>query len=263
MDVTVDGKLAHAATGSREGDAGDPAVVLIHGAGMDRTVWQFQTRNIAHTGHRAYAVDLPGHGYSEGPALPTVPDMADWVARFIDAAGIEKATLVGHSMGSLIALEVAARHPDKAERLVLTGVAEAMPVHPDLLAAAAANEDLGPELITFWGLGTEAQQGGHPLPGLWVLGACEILLKNSKAGVLGSDLAACNDYGSAVEAAEKATCPAVFVLGRDDKMTPAKSGQALAGRIDGAAVHLIEHAGHMMMAERPNEFHAALRGVIF
>jgi pimeloyl-ACP methyl ester carboxylesterase len=263
MDVSVDGKTAHAATGSRDGDAQDPAVVLIHGAGMDRTVWQFQTRNIAHTGHRAYAVDLPGHGYSEGPALPTVPEMADWVARFMDAAGIEKATLVGHSMGSLIALEVAARHPGKAERLVLTGVAEAMPVHPDLLAAAAANQDLASELITFWGLGEKAQAGGHPLPGLWVHGACEVLLKNSRSGVLGSDLAACNDYGSAVEAAEKAICPAVFVLGRDDKMSSAKSGTALALRMDGAEVHVLDRCGHMMMAERPNEFYSALRGVIF
>jgi pimeloyl-ACP methyl ester carboxylesterase len=263
MDVTVDGKRAHAATGSRESGPDVPAVILIHGAGMDRTVWQFQTRNIAHQGRRALAVDLPGHGYSEGPALTSIADMADWVVRFMDAAGVGSATLMGHSMGSLIALDLAARHPEKAERIILTGVAEAMPVHPDLLAAAAANEDLGPELIVFWGLGEKAQAGGHPLPGLWVHGACEILLKNSHDGVLGSDLAACNNYGSAVDAAANVSCPATFVLGRDDKMTPAKSGTALAANIEDSDVHVLERCGHMMMAERPNEMYQALRGVVF
>jgi len=263
MDVTVDGKRAHAATGSRENAPEDPAVILIHGAGLDRTIWQMQTRNIAFRGRRVYAVDLPGHGRSEGPVLESVPEMADWIARFMDAAAVEKATVMGHSMGSLIALEVAARHTERVERLILTGVAEAMPVHPDLLAAAHANEPLGPELIVFWGLGEKAQTGGHPLPSLWVHGASEVLLKNARAGVLGNDLAACNDYGSATEAAEQVSCPTFFVLGRDDKMTPVKSGKALAGRIDGAQVNVLERCGHMMMIERPNEMYTALRDVIF
>ena len=263
MDVTIDGNRAHAATGSCEGSADDPVVILLHGAGMDRSVWQFQTRNIAHQGRRALAVDLPGHGYSDGSALTPIAEMADWVFKFMGSAGVEKGTLIGHSMGSLIALDLAARYPDKVNHIILTGVAEAMPVHADLLAAAAANEDLGPDLIIFWGLGDKAQTGGHPLPGLWVHGACEVLLKNSRSGVLGSDLAACNDYGSAVETAVKVTCPASFVLGRDDKMTPAKSGKALATNIAKSEVHILERCGHMMMAERPNEMYKALRGLIF
>ena len=136
-------------------------------------------------------------------------------------------------------------------------------MHPDLLASAHANEPLGPELIVFWGLGEKAQTGGHPLPGLWVHGACEVLLKNAGAGVLGNDLAACNDYGIAPEMATKVTCPTFFVLGRDDKMTPVKSGKALAAAIDGAQVNILERCGHMMMIERPNEMYKALRGVIF
>ena len=118
-------------------------------------------------------------------------------------------------------------------------------------------------MIVFWGLGEKAQAGGHPLPGLWVHGACEILLKNSHDGVLGSDLAACNNYGSAVDAAANVSCPATFVLGRDDKMTPAKSGTALAANIEDSDVHVLERCGHMMMAERPNEMYQALRGVVF
>lgn len=263
IDLTVDGKRAHAATGSRENAPTEPAVILIHGAGLDRTIWQMQTRNIAFRGRRVFAVDLPGHGRSEGPALASVAEMADWVVRFMDAAGVDRATVMGHSMGSLIALDLAARHPERAEGLILTGVAEAMPVHPDLLAAARADEPLAPELIVFWGLGEKAQTGGHPLPGLWVHGASEVLLKNAKSGVLANDLAACDAYGDATEAAKKVSCPAYFVLGRDDKMSPAKSGRALAAAIPGAEVTVLERCGHMMMIERPNEMYRVLRPLIF
>jgi len=263
IEFSVDGRTAHAANGSRENNPDDPAVILIHGAGLDRTIWQMQTRNIAFQGRRVYAIDMPGHGYSDGPVLKTVVEMADWVTRFMDAAGVAAATVMGHSMGSLIALDLAARYPERTERLILTGVAEAMPVHPDLLAAAEANEPLGPELIVFWGLGEKAQTGGHPLPGLWVHGASEVLLKNAKAGVLANDLAACDGYGDAKEAAAKIKCPTFFVLGHDDKMSPVKSGQRLADVIEGAEVNILQKCGHMMMIERPNEMYHALRPLIF
>lgn len=262
-DFTVDGKRAHAATGSRESAPDEPAVLLIHGAGMDRTVWQFQTRNIAFHGRRAFAIDLPAHGYSEGPALIEIPELADWVTCFMDAAGMASATIMGHSMGSQIALELAARHPERVEHLILTGVAEQMPVHPDLLAAARADDPLASELIVFWGLGEKAQTGGHPLPGLWVHGACEVLLKNARSGVLGVDLAACDAYKAAPKAAAKVHCPTHFVLGRDDRMTLAKSGRALAQVIAGSEVTVLDRCGHMMMAERPNEMYRALRPLIF
>ena len=181
----------------------------------------------------------------------------------MDAAEIDTATFMGHSMGALITLDAVSRYPERAERLILTGVAEGMPVHPDLLAVAGANEPLGPELIVFWGLGEKAQTGGHPLPGLWVHGASEVLLKNAKAGVLSNDLAACNAYTDAPAAALKITCPTDFVLGRDDKMTPVKSGIALADAIEGANVNILDRCGHMMMIERPNEMYKALRGLIF
>jgi len=263
LNFTVDGKTAHAANGSRENSPDEPAVILIHGAGLDRTIWQMQTRNIAFQGRRVYAVDLPGHGYSEGSALENIEEMANWVTWFMDAAGVDAATVMGHSMGSLIALDLASRYPERTERLILTGVAESMPVHPDLLAAARADEPLASELIVFWGLGEKAQTGGHPLPGLWVHGASEVLLKNAKSGVLANDLAACDNFGDAKERAAKITCPTFFVLGRDDKMSPVKSGGRLADVIDGAQVNILEKCGHMMMIERPNEMYHALRPLIF
>jgi len=262
MDLSIDGRTVHAATGSRAIHPDEPAVVLVHGAGMDRTVWQLQTRNIANMGRRAFAVDLPGHGRSDGPLLETIGDMADWIGAFLDAAGIEKCKLIGHSMGALTALEAAARFPDRLDGLCLMGVAESMPVHPDLLAAAEKNEPLVPELIVYWGLGDQAQVGGHPHPGLWIHGASRTLLDLSGPGVLHNDLKACNEYGGAVEAAAKVTCPTLFVLGRGDKMTPTKKAKPLADIIDGSVAEVIDNCGHMMMTERPREVYNALKGFV-
>ncbi len=258
MDVEVDGKRAHAAIGSREANPDDPVVVLVHGNGLDRTIWQLQTRHIANRARRALAVDLPGHGQSEGQALVTIEEMADWVIRFMDASGVGTATLVGHSMGAFVTLEAAARHPDRVDKLCLMGIAETMPVHPELLAAAERNELLAPELIVFWGLGQKAQTGGHPAPGLWVHGASKILLANARSGVLYIGLSACNAYQGAAAAAALVKCPTLLVLGRDDKMAPAKKAGPLANAIAGSETVVIDQCGHMMLIERPNQVHRAL-----
>ena len=265
MDVKIDGKRAHAATGGRESGPDEPAVILIHGAGTDRTLWQMQTRNIAHRGRRVFALDMPGHGRSEGLALTTIDDMVSWVVSFMDAAGIGTATVIGYSMGSLVALELGARHPGRVEKLVLFGIAESMAVHPDLLAAARADRPLASELIVFWGLGGHARIGGHPLPGLWVAGATETLLKLAASGVLASDLAACDDYRGGRDAAAKLRCPVRLVLGAEDSMAPAKGGLALGGEMTAAEVSsvVIPGAGHMMMLEDPDAVYGALKGFVF
>ncbi|NQU59420.1 MAG: alpha/beta hydrolase [Rhodospirillales bacterium] len=262
MDIIVDGQKTHVATGGRDALAGEPVVILIHGSGMDRTVWQFQSRNIAFQGNCVLGVDLPGHGRSEGAPPETIAAMADWLGRFMDAAKVESATLIGHSMGSLIALDMAARFPERVDKLVLMGVAESMPVHPELLEAARQNLPLAPELIVFWGLGDKAKIGGHPQPGLWIHGANETLLKLSQAGVLATDLAACDIYTDATSSARKIKCPTLFVLGRNDLMTPLNKGIALADMVEGSSTAIIERSGHMMMCERPNQVYDALKGFV-
>jgi len=262
MDIIVDGQKAHVATGGREPLPGEPVVILIHGSGMDRTVWQFQSRNIAFRGRRVLGVDLPGHGRSEGAPPKTIAAMADWLGRFMDAAEVETATLIGHSMGSLIAMDMAARYPERVEKLVLMGVAETMPVHPELLEAARQNLPLAPELIVFWGLGDKAKIGGHPEPGLWIRGANETLLKLSQKGVLATDLTACDIYTEGAAAAQKVTCPTLFVLGRNDQMTPLKKGLSLADLVKNSHATVIERSGHMMMCERPNQVYDALKGFV-
>src|ERR1700723_4591523 len=170
MQLPVDGADTFVATGGRPFDKLLPAVVLLHGAGFDHSTWALHSRWFAHHGYSVLAPDLPGHGRSSGAPLPTIADMADWTAALLDAAGAAKAQLVGHSMGSLIALETAARHPAKVSSLTLIGTAATMTVGPDLLKAAEANDKSAIDMVSIWGLGFQAELGGGLAPGLWSAG---------------------------------------------------------------------------------------------
>lgn len=259
MELSVAGQPVHAATGGRPFDAAQPVVVFLHGAGMDHSVWVLQTRWFAHHGWSVLAVDLPGHGKSGGAALASIGAIADWVPQLLDAAGVAKATLIGHSMGALAALDCAARHPERVAAVALLGIAAKMPVHPDLLAAAERNDPVAYQLICDWGHGPSGHRGGHRAPGLWMLGGAEQLLARSRAGSLSTDLLACNVYAEAEARASALRCPALFVLGALDRMTPAKAGQLLAGKVTGAKTVTLSGAGHMMMIEKPDETLDALK----
>ena len=133
MTFQMDGAKVFVAQGGKAHDQNLPLVIFIHGAGMDHSVWALQSRWFAHHGARVAAIDLPGHGGSAGPELKDIGALADWTARLIAAFGEAPATLVGHSMGALIALETAAKHPSRVAAIALPGAAGKMPVSGDLL----------------------------------------------------------------------------------------------------------------------------------
>jgi pimeloyl-ACP methyl ester carboxylesterase len=252
MELTVAGNTVFASTGGRDLDPNVPLTVLIHGAGMDHSVWSLQTRYLAHHGRSVLAVDLPGHGRSGGSPLTTIEDLADWFPHLIDAAGFDQAALVGHSMGAITALETATRHPARVRALALLGVAERMPVHPDLLAAAAADDDKAIVMVVAWGFGN--QRGASAAPGMWQIGAGLRLMQQARPGVLATDLAACDAWRGTPEV----RCPTTLILGASDHMTPAKAGRALADKIPGARIIVLKGSGHMMMVEEPDAVTDAL-----
>lgn len=260
MQLTVNGINIFVATGGREFDTSLPSVVFLHGAGFDHTTWALHSRWFAHHGYGVLAPDLPGHGRTSGAALPTIADMADWTAALLDAAGVSKARLVGHSMGSLIALETAARHPAKVSGLSLIGTAATMTVGPDLLKAAEANNHDAVDMVSIWGLGYQAELGGSLAPGLWMHSGAQRVLENCRPGVLFNDLSACNAYQNALTAAATIAVPTTLILGERDMMTPAKAGKALAAALPNSRTVVLPGAGHMMMVERPDELLAALQG---
>ena len=262
MDIKVNGASVFAHTGGKPFDPAQPVLVLIHGAGTDHTFWGLQTRFFAHHGFSVLAVDLPGHGRSDGPVLDTIDDLADWLWRVLDTVGAEQAALAGHSMGSLIALAAGAKRPDKTRALVLVGTAERIAVQEDLLAAAADKDPKAFDLITDWGFGKPSHLGGHQAPGLWMLGSGHALLAAGTPGVLGSDLAACDAYDGTLEAAHKITCPVLMLLGASDRMTPPRMTKALAEALAHAETEILPGTGHMIMVERPNETIDAIDGFL-
>src|SRR5262245_54098010 len=170
MELKVDGRRVYAATGGRPFDPAKPTAMFVHGAGMDHTVWQLPARWFAWHGHSVLAVDLPGHGRSEGPPLGTVAELAQWLGQVMDAACIGRAGLVGHSMGGAAALEAAAALPERVARLALLGTAASIPVSAALLDAAREAPELAYRMMTAWSHGAAAKMGGHPVPGLWMAG---------------------------------------------------------------------------------------------
>jgi len=259
LQLRLDANSVFAATGGRPFAPGPSAVLMLHGAGLDHIVWALPARSLAHRGRAVLVPDLPGHGRTPGPVLPSIAAMADWLIRLLDAAGVAEAGLVGHSMGSLVALEAAVLAPKRIRRLALLGVAARMPVHPDLLKAAQEDARLAADLIVSWGHGPAGHFGGNPAPGLWQMGGGQRLLARAKAGVLASDLAACDAYDAAARAGQ-VECPSLLLLGALDRMTPPGKAKALAAAMPHCQTVVIPGAGHMMMSETPDAVIDALLG---
>src|ERR1700686_5088549 len=213
MQLSVNGIDAFVATGGREFDSSQPTIVLLHGAGFDHSTWALHSRWFAHHGFGVLAPDLPGHGRSTGAPLASIAEMADWIAALLDAAGAAKARLVGHSMGPLLALETAARHPEKVTALSLIGTAATMTVGPDLLKAAEANDHDAIDMVSIWGLGFQAELGGSLAPGLWMHSGAQRVLEQCRPGVLFNDLSACNAYQGALAAAAHIKVPPTVIAG--------------------------------------------------
>lgn len=260
MDFTVDGKRAFAYTAAHAIEAGKRTVVFVHGAGLDHSWWGLQSRWFGYHGWNVLAVDLPGHGRSEGPPLPTIEAMADWVARLLDAAGLERACVAGHSMGSLVAVECGARHAARVEKIALLGTAWPMKVSEAFLGAALRNEQAAFDMSTIWGHAAQVPLGGNPNPGMWMYGDTLARLARLAPGVLHADLKACNDYAAGEASAGKIACPALFLLGQRDVMTPPRVAASFAKAFKDARTVVLPPSGHSMMAESPDATLDALAG---
>ena len=253
MKLDVRGHSVRSTTGGRPLDTSQRLVLFLHGASQDRTLWALQQRYFSHHGWSVLSPDLPGHGRSDGEVLPTIAEMADWVADLIEAAGFKAAAVVGHSMGSLIALELAATRPELVTAIVLAGSTSAMRVHEDLQSAADEKERQAHEMIMGWSLSSQSGLGGHPTPGLWMHGHLLQTSLNAPDHVLGSDLRACHTYDDALARAAAVQCPALIMIGEQDRMTHPRGARQIVEAIgDNATAVVITGAGHSMMVERPD-----------
>lgn len=262
MEFLVEGRRVYAGTGGRGWDRAEPAVVLLHGAGMDHTIFAAQARALAHHGRSVLALDFPGHGRSDGPPREGIAALADWVLAAAAAAGVERFRVAGHSMGALVALETAARGGSRVEALALIGFAPEMRVHPDLLAAARAGDHAAVELMTGWSFAAQGRLGAARTPGMFLPAGALRLLERADARSLAVDLAACDAYRDAADSAGKIRCPVLLLLGGADRMTPPSRARSFAPSFADARVVVLPGAGHLLTIEEPAATLGALRTVL-
>jgi pimeloyl-ACP methyl ester carboxylesterase len=262
MKLHVNGHEAYAYTGGKPFVPTLPCVVFIHGAMNDHSVWTLLARWFAHHGHGVLAMDLPGHGRSAGPVLADVEVLADRIWALLDAAGVPRAALVGHSMGSLIALEAAARAPARASRLAMVATAYPMKVSQALLDTAREAPLKAIRMVNSFSFGGLAAKPSYPGPGAWLQGGemalkRRLLARQTEVNLFEHDFGVCDRYGGGLEAAARVRCPASLLLGERDQMTSPKQTAGLIEALQ-ARVYRIP-AGHSLMAEAPDQTLAALR----
>lgn len=259
MQILINNVDTFVSTGGRKADKDAPCLLFIHGSGQTHLTWLLQARFFANRGWSVLAPDLPGHGLSKGEALSSIEDMADWCHDLIIAAGHHKVTVIGHSQGGLVALELARRHPNVVAGIGLIALATAIPVNPQLITMAEDNEPAAFDAMVTWGHGRDGAFHDHPMPGNSHLHMGTRIMASNPKGVLATDLKACAAYTEGETAAASIMQPAMIILARDDRMTPWKQGQGLAKAIAHANLVTIENAGHMLPVERGDDVNKALR----
>ena len=265
MKLIVQGQEAYAYTGGKAFDSALPCVVFIHGALHDHSVWTLLARWFAHHGHGVLALDQPGHGRSAGKPLPSVEALADWTLALLDTVGVRQAALVGHSMGSLVALEAAARAPERVTRLALVGTAYPMKVSDVLLSTAREAPLKAIDMVNAFSHSTLAAKPAYPGPGTWLHGANRALMRRVQAGqhelnLFEHDFRVCDAYANGLQAAEKVRCPASLILGERDQMTVPKATREIAAALKAKVTTL--PAGHSLMQEAPDGVLNALRAAL-
>lgn len=262
MKLNVNGVDAYAYTGGKTFDPALPCIVFLHGAIHDHSDWTLLARWFAHHGYSVLAIDLPGHARSIGTPLPDIQALAAWTLALLDAVHAQRAALVGHSMGSLIALAAAALAPERVSHLLMLGTAYPMKVSEALLATARATPLKAIDMVNSFSHSTWAPKPSYPGPGTWLHGAERALMRRVQASqtalnLFEHDFQVCDRYADGLQAAARVTCPSTLVLGRRDQMTAPKQARDLAAALK-AEVVLVD-AGHSMMSEAPEPVLKALR----
>ena len=264
MNIDVHGAKIYAYTGGKAFDAAKPTAIFIHGVLCDHSVWALQSRYMANHGWNVLAIDLPGHRKSGGKAPTSVEEAATFIGQLMDAQGLEKAVLIGHSWGSLIAMQAAAQLKERVSHLVLVGTAYPMKVSPALLESAVKAPDQAINMINVFSRATLSPPNGA---GSWVFGAGvalgkRVLASNADTNLLYTGFNACDTYAGGEAAMAALTCPVLFALGDQDQMTPPKAAKGLmdAAKAAGKQVSVAKlPSGHNQMTEAPDQTLFAIR----
>ncbi|MCY7388304.1 MAG: alpha/beta hydrolase [Burkholderiales bacterium] len=262
MRFLVQQQPAYVYTGGKKFDASKPSVLFIHGTANDHSVWTLQARYFAHHGWNALAPDLPGHGKSFGDAKVSIAANTDWLMNLLDNGNIASAALVGHSMGSLVALDATARYRSRVSQIALIGASVPMPVSDTLMDAALNRPNDAMDMLNIWGHAPQLKWGRNATPGTSTMMAGARSLAQSRPGVMAKDLTACRAFEMDDATLAAIAIPILIVAGSNDLLTPAKAAKALAARLANVTMITLPEAGHSMMQEAPGKVLDALKGFL-
>lgn len=220
-----------------------PPVILIHGAGGIHLSWPPQIRRLAD--EKIYALDLPGHGKSEGVGRQSIDEYADDVIAFMKELKLRAAVIVGHSMGSAVALTLALKYPKQVLGLGLLGCGSKLRVSPILLETAGNQNtfESAVNMVSENCFSSETPQN--------LIELSKKAMREIRPPVLLGDFLACNEF-DVTSQLENIKVPTLIICGAEDKMTPLKFSESLRDGIANSQFHVLEHAGHMLMLEQPN-----------
>ena len=262
MRVTHNKSEVFISTGGRDFDAKGNVLLFIHGSGQSHLTFMQQGRFFANRGWQVLNPDMPAHGLSEGAPLTSIEEMADWYAGLLDELGISQASLIGHSQGCLVALELARRHADKVNKICFLAGALAIPVNDALLEMAEKMPPQAYQAMVNWAHGTDSHLYHHSWPGHTHIDFGNKVMEQNHNAALSADLHACNNYSDGKIAAQAVRCPTLAILAAKDKMTPVKFGSQLKNEIENCELHIISDAGHFLPSERPFEVNQHIRSFL-
>lgn len=231
----------------------DPTVLVLPGAGDPSSVWSVVSDAVNNGGVSCEVIEYPMKGVAIGPQPTSIERYGRWTLSEIERRDMSGVVLAGHSMGALIAIELAAMRSPRVSGIVAICPAEPMFVHPSLLEAAEQDPEKAATMIARWSYSPASQETLKPLISRHVAATTAL-----DQGVLAIDLHACNNYQNASTAAERITVPTTIVLSGDDHMTPRSNAELLVDRFSDPEVHVLEGSGHAVAHERPEDIAAII-----
>lgn len=226
----------------------EQSLVFIHGSGGDHSVWSYQYAGL-HKRYNVAAIDLPGHGGSEGSGENDIGNYCLWVKKILEILQLKNVILVGHSLGAAISLQFAANYPQAICGIVTVGGGIKMPVNPAIFEFLKTNPVESMELICKFSVAKENREK-----------FMEPLMKSlaqARTDVLKGDMSACDKFDISA-GISGISLKVMAICGAEDKMTPPEFSRQISESISGSKLCLIEGSGHMVMMERPEEFNEAL-----
>jgi pimeloyl-ACP methyl ester carboxylesterase len=224
-------------------------LVFIHGSGGDHTNWVYQY-SVLKNDFNILAVELPGHGQSEGKGEQSVSLYVEWMRKILDAFGVKKPVLIGHSLGAAISLTFAIQHGGLLAGIVPVGGGVTMWVNQAILDGLLKDPAPIIEMAAKLSLAKQNREKFSP--------ALSEGFSKANPVVMHGDFSACNQL-NLTDDIGKISIPVLVLCGAEDKMTPPENSRYLADHIPGARLALIENAGHFAMMENPEAFNQALK----